>query len=65
MSQRTEAALVLLLAFGITVALLFAYWYARTARLWPLIVARALQDFTAWSWIAVADARLGDQLLPR
>jgi membrane protease YdiL (CAAX protease family) len=28
-------------------ALLFAYWFARTGRLWPLIVAHALQDFTA------------------
>jgi membrane protease YdiL (CAAX protease family) len=28
-------------------ALLFAYWYARTGRLWPLIVAHALEDFTA------------------
>jgi membrane protease YdiL (CAAX protease family) len=26
-------------------ALLFAYWFARTGRLWPLIVAHALQDF--------------------
>ena len=33
---------------GITpMALLFAYWFARTGRLWPLIVAHALQDFTA------------------
>jgi membrane protease YdiL (CAAX protease family) len=28
-------------------ALLFAYWFARTGRLWPLIVAHALQDFAA------------------
>jgi membrane protease YdiL (CAAX protease family) len=28
-------------------ALLFAYWFARTGRLWPLIVAHALTDFTA------------------
>jgi membrane protease YdiL (CAAX protease family) len=28
-------------------ALLFAYWFARTGRLWPLIVAHALMDFTA------------------
>jgi membrane protease YdiL (CAAX protease family) len=28
-------------------ALLFAYWFARTGRLWPLIVAHALADFTA------------------
>jgi membrane protease YdiL (CAAX protease family) len=26
-------------------ALLFAYWFARTGRLWPLIVAHALTDF--------------------
>ncbi len=26
-------------------ALLFAYWFARTGRLWPLLVAHALQDF--------------------
>ena len=26
---------------------LFAYWFARTGRLWPLVVAHALQDFTA------------------
>jgi uncharacterized protein len=26
-------------------ALLFGYWFARTGRLWPLIVAHALQDF--------------------
>jgi uncharacterized protein len=33
---------------GITpMALLFGYWFARTGRLWPLIVAHALQDFTA------------------
>jgi membrane protease YdiL (CAAX protease family) len=32
---------------GITpMALLFGYWFARTGRLWPLIVAHALQDFT-------------------
>ena len=31
---------------GITpMALLFGYWFARTGRLWPLIVAHALQDF--------------------
>jgi uncharacterized protein len=35
-------------ALGITpMALLFGYWFARTGRLWPLIVAHALQDFTA------------------
>ena len=28
------------------VALLFAYWYAHTRRLWPLIVAHAIVDFT-------------------
>jgi uncharacterized protein len=28
-------------------ALLYAYWFARTGRLWPLIVAHALADFTA------------------
>jgi membrane protease YdiL (CAAX protease family) len=28
-------------------ALLFAYWFARTGRLWPLIVAHALTDFAA------------------
>jgi membrane protease YdiL (CAAX protease family) len=28
-------------------ALLFAYGFARTGRLWPLIVAHALTDFTA------------------
>ena len=28
-------------------ALLYAYWFARTGRLWPLIVAHALTDFTA------------------
>jgi membrane protease YdiL (CAAX protease family) len=28
-------------------ALLFAYWFARTGRVWPLIVAHALTDFTA------------------
>jgi membrane protease YdiL (CAAX protease family) len=28
-------------------ALLFAYWFARTGRLWPLIVAHALTDFWA------------------
>jgi uncharacterized protein len=27
--------------------LLFAYWYARTGRLWPLLVAHALNDFLA------------------
>lgn len=27
--------------------LLFAYWYARTGRLWPLLVAHALDDFLA------------------
>ena len=33
---------------GITpMVLLFAYWFARTGRLWPLVVAHALQDFTA------------------
>jgi membrane protease YdiL (CAAX protease family) len=32
---------------GITpMGLLFGYWFARTGRLWPLIVAHALQDFT-------------------
>jgi membrane protease YdiL (CAAX protease family) len=32
---------------GITpMALLFGYWFARTGRLWPLIVAHALQDLT-------------------
>ncbi len=31
-------------------ALLFGYWFARTGRLWPLIVAHALQDFIALSW---------------
>jgi len=31
---------------GITpMALLFGYWFARTGRLWPLILAHALQDF--------------------
>lgn len=28
----------------VPMALLFAYWYARTARLWPLIVAHAILD---------------------
>ena len=28
-------------------ALLFAWWYARTARLWPLIVAHAMLDLAA------------------
>jgi membrane protease YdiL (CAAX protease family) len=33
---------------GVTpMALLFAYWFARTGRLWPLIVAHAIQDFVA------------------
>jgi len=33
---------------GITpMALIFGYWFARTGRLWPLIVAHALQDFIA------------------
>jgi len=27
-------------------ALLYAYWFALTGRLWPLIVAHALADFT-------------------
>ena len=32
---------------GITpMALLFGYWFVRTGRLWPLIVAHALQDLT-------------------
>ena len=31
----------------VPMALLFAYWFARTGRLWPVIVAHALQDFTA------------------
>jgi membrane protease YdiL (CAAX protease family) len=31
-------------------ALLFGYWCTRTGRLWPLIVAHALQDFIALSW---------------
>jgi membrane protease YdiL (CAAX protease family) len=26
-------------------ALVFAYWFARTGRLWPLLVAHAVQDF--------------------
>ena len=31
---------------GVTpAALLFGYWFARTGRLWPLIVAHAIQDF--------------------
>jgi membrane protease YdiL (CAAX protease family) len=29
----------------IPVGLIFAYWYVRTGRLWPLIVAHALLDF--------------------
>jgi uncharacterized protein len=28
----------------VPMALLFAYWYARTARLWPLIIAHAILD---------------------
>jgi membrane protease YdiL (CAAX protease family) len=33
---------------GITpMALIFAYWFARTGRLWPLIVAHAVSDFVA------------------
>src|SRR5262249_838397 len=36
---------------GITpLALLFGYWFARTGRLWPLIVAHALQDFIAFAY---------------
>jgi uncharacterized protein len=31
----------------VPMGLLFAYWYARTGRLWPLLVAHALQDFAA------------------
>jgi membrane protease YdiL (CAAX protease family) len=31
----------------IPTGLIFAYWYARTGRLWPLIVAHALMDFLA------------------
>jgi uncharacterized protein len=34
--------------FGIVpLALLFAWWYARTGRLWPLILAHAMLDLTA------------------
>jgi len=36
---------------GITpMALVFGYWFARTGRLWPLIVAHALGDFIALTW---------------
>ena len=36
---------------GITpMALVFGYWFARTGRLWPLIVAHALQDFLALAY---------------
>jgi len=31
----------------VPIALLFAYWYARSGRLWPLIVAHAILDITA------------------
>jgi membrane protease YdiL (CAAX protease family) len=31
----------------VPIALLFAYWYARSGRLWPLIVAHAILDVTA------------------
>jgi uncharacterized protein len=31
----------------VPMALLFAYWYARTGRLWPLILAHAMLDLTA------------------
>ena len=29
------------------VAVLFSYWYVRSGRLWPLIVAHGLLDFIA------------------
>ena len=31
----------------VPIALLFAYWFARTGRLWPLIVAHAILDLAA------------------
>ena len=33
----------------VPMALLFAYWYARTARLWPLIVAHAILDLVGFA----------------
>jgi membrane protease YdiL (CAAX protease family) len=40
-----------LAVLGITpMALMFGYWFARTGRLWPLIVAHALQDFIAMGY---------------
>lgn len=34
----------------VPVALLFAYWFARTGRLWPLIVAHAILDLAGLVW---------------
>lgn len=31
----------------VPMALIFGYWFARTGRLWPLVVAHALMDFVA------------------
>jgi membrane protease YdiL (CAAX protease family) len=31
----------------VPIALLFAYWYARSGRLWSLVVAHAILDITA------------------
>jgi membrane protease YdiL (CAAX protease family) len=36
----------------VPIALLFAYWYARTGRLWSLIVAHAILDLTALAALA-------------
>jgi uncharacterized protein len=31
----------------VPLGLVFAWWYARSARLWPLVIAHALYDFSA------------------
>ena len=39
LSDKAEFAIVQLVAFAA------AYWFARTGRLWPLIVAHVVMDF--------------------
>jgi membrane protease YdiL (CAAX protease family) len=36
----------------VPIGLIFGYWFARTGRLWPLVVAHALMDFLAlWPYV--------------
>jgi CAAX protease family protein len=53
---HTYQGLLALLAVA-PVGVIFVWYYLRTKRLWPVIVAHAIQDAIALSWIAATGGR--------